>query len=69
MLAGLYISFGLSAFDMLEDSVQFILPCMSFEGSAIFSAGTFFPERTVGTDIRRGLIFIIFSAFVVVPSL
>ena len=38
---------------------------MSFEGPAIFGAGTFLPQLTVSTEFRRGLVFIVVTPFVI----
>jgi hypothetical protein len=41
---------------------------MWLQAAAIFGAGTSFSEFTVGTELRGGLVFIVVSPFVIMPS-
>jgi len=68
VLAGLDVSFGLSAFGIIEHSVQFVLPKMSFYGSAGLGAGTLYSELTGGTGSSGSLVLIMVPLLVVMPS-
>ena len=68
MLTDLDVSFGLSAFGIIEHSVQFILAKMSFYGSAGLGAGTLSSELTGGTGSSGSLVLILVALFIVMPS-
>ena len=69
MLAGLDVSFGFSAFGMVEHSVQVILACMSFYGSPGFGAGTMPSELTGGAGSSGSLVLIMVPLLGVMSSL
>jgi len=68
VLTSLDVSFGLSACGIREHGVQFILPTMSFHGSAGPGAGTLCSELTGGTGSRGSLVLIMVPLLVVMPS-
>ena len=69
MLAGLDVSFGLSAFGIMEHSVQLILAKMSFYGSPGLGAGTMPSDLTGGAGSSGSLVLILIPLLVVMSSL
>ena len=68
MLTSLDVSFGLSAFGIIEHRVQFILPKMAFYGSAGLGAGTLCSELTGGTASSGSLVLIMVPLLVAMSS-
>ena len=69
MLAGLYVPFGFSGLDVLEHSVQLILPKMSFYGSPGLGAGTLSSELAGDTGSSGSLVLIMVPLLVAMSSL
>ena len=69
MLTGLDVSFGLSAFGIIEHSVQLILAKMAFYRSPGLGAGTLFSELTGGAGSSGSLVLILIPLLVVMSSL
>ena len=68
MLAGFYVSSGFTGFCDMKHTIEIILSQVPFERSALFRASTMLFKLTAGTGLNSGLVLIMVSLLIVMPS-
>ena len=68
MLAVPDVPLGRLTVGLFKHEIKLILPFMSLQAASILGSGTLALELTLIAGLRRSLVFIVLSAFVVVPS-